>query len=106
MRRSLAYLREQGYVCDIVEHRVPKTVVTRDLFNMFDILAMKLGHPLLGVQTTVRGEQARRRRKLQESGHLSTWLSTGARAVVHGWARVGPRGETKRWECNVWEATP
>jgi hypothetical protein len=105
--RSLSYLREQGYVCDVVERKIPGTFITHDFLGIFDILAV---HPaqqgVLGVQTTSATNQASRRTKVQESGHLSTWLAAGNRAHIHGWAKRGVRGARKLWSVTVWEVTP
>lgn len=106
-QRSLAYLREQGYTVAIVEHWNPHARCRVDLFGCFDLVAIRSDVPgVLGVQTTSRTNQAARRTKLLESGHLSTWLAAQNRAHVHGWAKEGPRGERKRWAVTVWEAAP
>ncbi len=105
--RSLGYLREQGYICDVVERRIPGTFITKDFLGMFDILAVHPGTAgVLGVQTTSADNAASRRTKVQESGHLSTWIAAGNRAIVHGWAKKGKRGERKLWQVNVWTVEP
>lgn len=105
--RSLAYLREQGFICDVVERRVPGTFITKDFLGMFDILGIHVDIPgVLGVQTTSAGNQASRRTKVQESGHLSTWLAAGNRAHIHGWKLAGKRGARKTWQVNVWNVEP
>ena len=92
-QRSLKLLREQGWVVDIVERRVGP--VTKDLFGIFDLVAV---HPeegyVLAVQTTTSSHFASRRKKMEGSPHLDTWLRTGSVAELHGWVK---RGAT--WHC-------
>ena len=102
MARTLAYLREQGFVAEVVERRVPGCPITKDFLGFADVLAI---HPartgVLAIQTTTRAHQAHRLAKVQASGYLSLWLATGNQAVVHGWALVGPRGCRKTWQVTV-----
>jgi len=99
-QRSLALLRERGYLCAIVEKfvRFPPPGHRVDLWGFVDILAIKAGE-VLGVQTTSGVHVAERLRKIAASPHIATVLSSGVRVVVHGWRKVGPRGKAKKWEC-------
>lgn len=98
-QRSLAYLRKQGYVCDIVERYNSFSKTRKDLFGMFDIIAI---HPeakgVLGVQTTSTGNMTARVKKCQANEHLPLWLLTGNEAVVHGWALRGGKGKRKTYQ--------
>jgi hypothetical protein len=105
--RSLSYLREQGYVCDVVERKIPGTFITKDFLGLFDILGVHPAIPgVLGVQTTSASNQASRRIKVQKNGHLSTWFAAGNRAHIHGWKKGGKRGTRKLWQVNILDVTP
>ncbi len=85
--RSLAYLREQGYIAEVVEKRVPNTNITKDLFGFIDILAIKHGE-VLGVQTTTNTNAAARIRKIAEHPNTSWVREAGIRIHVHGWRKL------------------
>ena len=63
-QRTLAYLREEGYLCAIVEKWNPHVKIRQDLFGFIDILAIKKGETL-AVQCTSTGVAARVK-KIQE----------------------------------------
>ena len=96
--RTLLELRKRGCIADIVERRLAKTFVTKDLFGFLDIVAMEPGRQgLLGVQTTSRSNQATRVKKILNEPRALMWLGAGCRIEVHGWAKRGARGKAKRW---------
>jgi hypothetical protein len=95
--RSLALLRREGYLVDVVERRVPFTFVTKDLFGIFDAVAISKEHVgVLGVQVTSAANRADRRQKLTASPALGVWCAAGNRAELHAWwlSRTGGR---KAW---------
>lgn len=94
--RSMERLRRGGYTVDKVEQRVVK-FVTRDLFGIIDLLAMRAGE-LLAVQVTSSDHLATRITKCLAAEELRIWLSIqGARFECWGWALRGARGERKLW---------
>lgn len=99
-QRSLALLRERGYIAVVVEKWVPwpKPGHRADLFGFLDILAVKAGETL-GVQTTAGGSVSTRLKKIADSPLIGTVLSAGIKVTCHGWRKVGPRGKRKVWEC-------
>jgi hypothetical protein len=103
---STAWLREQGYVVDSVERWIPGANIRKDLYGLFDLVALHPAHVgVLGIQVTSRSNAASRRTKMQEQGHLSLWLRTGNRAHLHSWKRSGPRGQMQ-WDVKVEEVSP
>ena len=74
-QRTLAYLREQGYLCAIVEKWNPHVKIRQDLFGFIDILAIKKDETL-AVQCTSTGVAARVK-KIQESEYLSRVREAG-----------------------------
>ncbi len=99
-RRSLAYLRKQGYTVAIVEHWNQFARIRQDLFDFGDLLAIKPGEPILIVQTTTKSNQLARYKKIVSIQEAKTWLLAGGKIVVHGWADVAEEGKRKKWEVS------
>lgn len=96
-QRSLAALRERGYLCQIVERWNPHARIRQDLFNIGDILAIRDGETLL-VQTTTRGNVQARVKKIADCEHLPAILRAGWKIEVHGWGKL-----KEGWTCKVVE---
>jgi hypothetical protein len=75
-QRSLEKLRQEGYLCQVVEKWNPHARIRQDLFGIGDILAIRDTETLL-VQTTSRGNVNARIRKIEESEHLPAILKAG-----------------------------
>lgn len=84
-QRSLEYLREQGYHCEIVEKWNPWRRVRQDLWGWCDILAIRRDE-VLAVQVTSSGVAARIR-KIQESETVAKVREAGIRIECHGWTK-------------------
>ena len=84
-QRTLAYLREQGYLCAIVEKWNPHVKIRQDLFGFIDILAIKKNETL-AVQCTSTGVAARVK-KIQESEYLSRVREAGWKILIVGWSK-------------------
>lgn len=95
--RTLAWLREQGYLPAVVERRLPHCFISQDLFGCIDVLAIKPGMPVLGVQATSTSNVSARLKKSLAVPELRTWLETGCTFEVHGWGLRGPAGKRKQW---------
>lgn len=97
--RSKKHLSAEGWHVATVEQRIPHTFITRDAFGWADLLAV---HPTGGialVQVTSGPNLAARIAKARTvAGPLTAWLLAGGKLIAHGWRKVGPRGEPKRWE--------
>jgi hypothetical protein len=85
-RRSLEYLRDQGYVCQIVERWNSFARVRVDLFGFVDIVAIKAGQTL-AVQTTSSDNVSKRVAKIAESEYLPALRSANWSVHVHGWRK-------------------
>lgn len=104
--RSLKLLRASDYTVEVVEHWNAYTKTRHDLFNMFDIIAIKADEPgVLGIQTTSGSNASARVKKILANPLHKIWLAAGNRIVVHGWAKRGPRGKRKLWTCATYEVT-
>jgi hypothetical protein len=70
-----------------------------DLFGIGDILAVRAGEPPLLVQATSGTNHSARVTKALAQPALPVWLLTGALFQVWSWAKRGPRGKAKVWQC-------
>jgi hypothetical protein len=84
-QRSLEYLRELGYYCEVVEKWNPWSRVRQDLWGWCDILAIRRDE-VLAVQVTASGVAARIK-KIQESDTVLRVREAGIRVEVHGWTK-------------------
>jgi len=101
--RTLAELRKQGYVAEVVERWNAYTKTRKDLFGGIDLVAVREGETL-GVQATVASAVSTRLAKLRAEPRLAVWLAAGNRLQVWGWAKRKVRLKTKtavRWCCRV-----
>jgi hypothetical protein len=103
-QRSLALLRKQGYIAQVVEKYNAFSGKKNDLFGCIDILAVKAGE-ILGVQTTSADNVSARVRKSLSEPRLKVWFEAGGLFVVHGWGLRGKRGERKLWRARIVELT-
>lgn len=86
---TLRRLRADGALADVCERWVPKVMVRRDLFGLFDVIALDDFSGVLGIQATTEAHAADRVRKMRASPVLARWLARGNRAEVWGWRKVG-----------------
>lgn len=100
-QRSLKKLRDDGYTAAVTERFNPYAKVRVDLFGFIDILAFK-DEMTVAVQTTSGdgGNVSARVQKIMALPAAKAWAASIFRQiVVHGWAKRGPRGKRKVWEC-------
>ena len=97
IQRSVKYLKDNGYLVQIVERWNHFAKVRQDMFGWIDIVAVKPGKPILGVQTTTGNMAAVRLDKARGNEALKAWISGGGQLVVHSWDKRGPRGKRKVW---------
>jgi hypothetical protein len=81
-QRSLEYLRDQGYLCAIVEHWNPFARIRQDLWGWADILAIRKDE-VLAVQVTASAV-SERIKKIEASETLPKVRDAGIRIEVHG----------------------
>ncbi len=90
--RTLARLRRLGYAAGVVERFIAGAGeggrgIRRDLFGCIDLVAVKAGCPVLGVQATTAGHVGARVAKARAVPDLRAWLGAGAMFEVWGWER-------------------
>jgi len=83
-QRTVALLKDRGYQCDVVESYNAFTKRKKDLFGIFDILAIGSGETI-GVQITSKSNISARIKKIEESEYLPLLLQAGWRIIVFGW---------------------
>lgn len=93
--RSVKTLREEGWLVDVVERWIPKINIRKDLFGMFDLLAVREGKTL-AVQVTSIDHIAHRRVKMRDLPALAQVLSAGWIVEIHGWVKKKNRWQVKR----------
>lgn len=98
-QRSLALLRKEGWLVQVVERWNAHAKIRQDLFGCIDLVAVEEGHNgVLGVQATSRSNQAARLTKSLGQEALKVWLAAGNSFQVWGWAKAGKRGQRKTWQ--------
>ena len=95
-KRSLALLRQEGYLCEVVEKWNMYSHTRRDLFNFIDIIAIK-PNVILGVQATSTSNLSARVKKIRSTPASEVWLASGGLIKVMCWSKKGPRGKRKLW---------
>jgi len=84
-QRSLEYLRELGYHCEVVEKWNSFTRQRKDLGGWCDILAIRKDE-VLAVQVTASAV-ADRIKKITDSDTVAKVREAGIRIEVHGWRK-------------------
>lgn len=86
-QRALKHLREMGYQAQVVEKWNAFAKIRIDLFGCIDIVAVRPGVPVLGVQCTSHSNISSRVEKSLVLGQM--WLSTGhAQLEVWAWRKL------------------
>lgn len=102
--QSLDMMRKLGALCQVVEQtiRIPGgRTFKRDLFGCIDILCV-LNGAMIGIQACSRVDHNKRLQKALEEPRLRQWLTVDTNYFeVHSWAKQGPRGKVKHWNCRA-----
>lgn len=105
--RTMVELRKRGWTAQIVEHRVPKVNILRDLFGCIDVVALvpvagSLTRVTLGIQATAgANNHALRRAKILAEPRAKEWMEAGNRLELWSWSKRGDRGKRKLWTLRV-----
>jgi hypothetical protein len=97
-QRTIAIFKDRGYLCDTVESYNSFTRRKKDLFTIFDVLAVG-NKETIGIQITSKSNMSSRIRKIQESEALPYLLNAGWRIIVIGFFKQ-PNG---RYACKEFE---
>jgi hypothetical protein len=96
--RTLKAWRADGWTVAVVEKWNPHVRIRQDLFGFIDLIAIKAGCPITGIQVTASGASTRVA-KIKEAPASLIWLLAGGNLEVHSWAKRGARGERKLYTC-------
>src|SRR5262245_20122745 len=100
--RTLAYLRQLGYLAAVTERFIAQARKKIDLFGIADILAV---HPrersVLLVQCTTAAHVGDRLRRIQARPELPGLLMAGVSVEVWGWKLISGRWRVQRTALDV-----
>lgn len=103
--RTLKKLTEDSWLAETVEKWIPRTRITRDLFGVGDILAVKHGEVVL-IQATsdnTGGNSPSRIAKIKAEPRMHQWLHADIlRVQVWAWRFLKRSGQ---WEPKITEIT-
>ena len=106
LARSMARLRDLGYLVEKTEHWNAFSRRRVDFLGFADAIAIR-GDEVLAVQATSGSNVSARVKKLIALPNVAIWLASPHRKlVVEGWAKRGPRGKRKLWSNGLIEITP
>jgi hypothetical protein len=98
--RSLEYMREQGYVSEVVERWIPGANIRRDLWGFADLICLR-GKEIVAVQTTSGSNLAARVKKIAEHENVGIVREAGIRILAHGWSkRASGKWELREVDCS------
>lgn len=100
-QRSLALLRKDGWIAEVVEKWIPATRRRKDLWGFCDILCIREDGSVLAVQTTSASNASSRVRKIAESENVGMVRKCGIGIHVHGWKK----NSKGRWGCKVFDVS-
>jgi hypothetical protein len=91
---------------DVVERWIVQAGVRKDFLGCIDLVAVKPGEPILGVQATSADNVAARLNKARALPGLKAWLDAGAAFQVWGWALRKGRWHVRRVAVQPGELQP
>ena len=83
------HLTKKGYACWRATNWNHFAKCSQDLGGIFDIIALKDGHGVLGVQLTDHTHRAVHRKKILESKSYAQWKGAGGYILLITWGNVG-----------------
>ncbi len=96
--RTMAWLRKQGYVCAVVEQRIPTLEhVTRDFCGFADIIAFNHTHTIAVQATSASNIRSRERKIWNEPRALAWALGKGRQVWVVGWKKYAKAIGRRHW---------
>lgn len=95
--RTLQHCEKKlGWIAGVVERRIPRVFITKDLFGCIDVVAIA-GSQIVGIQATTGAHHADRRAKALAEPRLRAWLAAGAGFEIWTWSKRGEEGKRKLW---------
>lgn len=103
---TLRDLRANGWEAAVVERWNPYARIRQDLFGIIDIIAVKPGCGVMGVQATSDANVSARVNKAKAEPRLKSWLGAGCRFTVVGWKKRNNRWGARWVEFPLKEEAP
>jgi hypothetical protein len=94
---TLRLLREEGWLCQVVEKWNPHAKIRQDLFGFIDILCL-MDDRTLAVQATSYSNMSARVHKITDHENLAAVRKAGWEIWVIGWRKVD-----NRWKHRIIE---
>ena len=89
-QRTLRQLRQEGYICGMVERFLPYAGpfgMHQDLFGIFDIIGI-MPKGICGIQSCSGSSFAEHDRRILESEFSMEWLKAGGHIELWGWRKI------------------
>lgn len=106
-QRALAYYRDLGHLCQVVETWNPHTMTRKDLYGFADVLTVS-GDGIHFIQVTTTGSMSARMKKMREERLEAVLdvLAAGGIVLVMGWKKYAKKIDRKSWRPTVWQVHP
>lgn len=101
-QRSIQKLKKEGWLVGSVEKYNFFIHQRSDLFNIFDLVALK-DKTTMGIQATSTGNINARVAKIKASPNYEIVKKAGWKCEVWGWSKKGKKNKRKTWQCKVVE---
>jgi len=96
--KTLKHLRDEGYIAEVVERKIPYGFISIDYIGCIDIIAFhEEKKETLGVQVTTNAHVSDHVKKILAEPRVLSWIKAGNRMVIHAWAKKGKAGKRKLW---------
>ena len=102
--KTVTLLSSHGFLVESVERILGGIKHRRDLYRMFDVLAMKPVEGVICIQCTTKAHLASHRQALLDNPDLIVCLKSGARCQIWSWRKVKRHLQRPVWEPRVEEA--
>lgn len=97
--RSIRQMEADGYATDVVERRIPNTLITKDFLGCIDLIGIhRETGDVRAVQSTSASNVSARVQKITDSPFLPVMRKAGWSVHVHGWRKDRGGGYSLRVE--------
>ncbi|HQD86810.1 MAG TPA: hypothetical protein PK822_07880, partial [Bacillota bacterium] len=104
-QRTLKALRNDGWLVVVAERWNPYARKRQDLFGWIDLVAIKPGVGIMGVQVCTQSFSAHMKKYAQAEllDAIRSWRNSGGLAQLWVWRRAVKKGKTRAtWHCKIY----
>lgn len=87
VERTIKHLVSEGYEVSIVERYIAQARIRMDMFNFADIVAIRLGSPIMAVQVC-GADWSHHYKKICSEQRALIWLECGGSILLIGWRPI------------------